>query len=142
MAEKVILRQNMRLEVEFLYSNPDDPESGVYHSVEGLHEITPYGMMLFSLGECTAQVVLSYAQHHGIPLEEVEFRIEYDRIYKEDCDDCENINRYDEKIIQKLKFIGDLDEDVSNKLYKIAHQCPIEKMFEQGIKIESEHILE
>ena len=66
MTEKMIIRQNKDWQVGFWATDPNDPESEEFQPVHGLHEITPYGMMLASLGSCTAQVVLSYAQHHQV----------------------------------------------------------------------------
>lgn len=140
MAEKIIIRQNKYYEIEFWAVDPNLPGSDDYQRVGGLHEVTPNGMMLFSLAGCTAQVVLSYAAHHGISLEEVEINAIYERNYKQDCDDCENINRYEEKITQRIGFFGNLDQDEKMKLFKIAHQCPIEKMFKQGVRIDVDKV--
>ncbi len=137
MAERIIFRQNRQFEVEFLASNPRTPEELDVSPVQGLHEVTPYGMMLFSLASCTAQVVMSYAEHHQVPVEEVELDATYKRIFKEDCENCQDIDRYDEKIEESIKFTGDLAEDEERKLLRIAHQCPIQKMFEEGIEVQS-----
>jgi putative redox protein len=138
MTEKIIVRQNKSFEVGFWAVDPNQPDSDDYQPVQGLHEVTPYGMMLVSLATCTAQVVLSYAQHHGVNLDEVEFRLQYERFYQEDCENCENINQYGEKIHKAITFLGDLTEVEKMKLFRIAHQCPIEKIFKQGIEINSE----
>jgi putative redox protein len=138
MSEKIIVRQNNKYEVGFWAVDPNQPDTDEYQPVQGLHEITPYGMMLVSLATCTAQVVLPYAQHHGVDLEEVEFRLTYDRTYKEDCENCEHINEYKEEINEQITFHGELSESEKEKLFRIAHQCPIEKIFRGGITIHSE----
>jgi uncharacterized OsmC-like protein len=138
MSEKVIVRQNKNYEIGFWAVDPNQPDSDDYQPVHGLHEVTPYGMMLVSLAACTAQVVLSYAEYHDVELDEVEFHVAYERVYREDCDDCENIDRYEEAINERIKFIGNLSDAEKQKLFKIAHQCPIDKMFRQGIQINSE----
>jgi len=137
LSEKIIVRQNKHFEVGFWAVNPQDPESENYQPVHGLHEITPYGMLLVSAATCTAQVVLSYAQNHAVPLEEVEFHMAYQRDYHEDCDHCEQTNRYDERIEEEIEFFGDLDEGQKDKLFRIAHQCPIVKMVQQGLEIQT-----
>lgn len=83
MSEKVFVRQNKNFEVSFWAVNPEKPDSDDFQPVHALHEVTPYGMLLISLATCTAQVVLTYAQH-------------------------------------------------------LAHHCPIEKIYKQGIQIHSE----
>lgn len=140
MSEKVIVRQTQDYQIEFQAVHPDQPDPGDFQSVHALHEITPYGMMLVSLATCTGQVVLSYANHHGLNLQEVELRVEYDRIYKDDCDNCQQIEQYVEIISEEIRFTGDLSQEERKKLFRIAHQCPIKKIFQDGIKIEAELI--
>lgn len=137
MAERIIFRQNREFEVEFLASDPRTPEDLTVSAVRGLHEVTPYGMMLFSLASCTAQVVMSYANHHNVPVKEVELDVTYRRIFAEDCENCQEIDRYDEVIEESIAFKGDLQTQEKQKLFRIAHQCPIQKMFEEGIKVDS-----
>jgi putative redox protein len=123
--------------VEFLASDPRTPEDLGVSSVQGLHEVTPYGMMLFSLASCTAQVVMSYANHHDVPVEGVELDVTYQRIFEKDCENCQDIERYDEFIEESIAFEGDLPAEEKRKLFRIAHQCPVHKMFEAGIEINS-----
>ena len=137
MSEKVIIKQNNRYQTNFWAVDPNKPGSEEFKPVERLHELTPYGMLLASLADCTAQVVHAYAQNHGIPLREVELREVYHRNYREDCDHCEGIDRYEEHIEEQIAFQGELNEDTREKLFKIAHQCPIMKMLETNIEIES-----
>ncbi len=137
MSEKIIVRQNKDYQIEYKSVRPDQPDRGDYDPVHALHEVTPYGMLLISLASCTSQVVLSYASHHGLNLEAVEFQVDYDRIYKDDCDNCEQIDRYDEIISERITFEGNLTKNEQDKLFKIAHHCPIEKILRSGIRVES-----
>jgi uncharacterized OsmC-like protein len=142
LSEKVIVRQNKNFEVDFWAVDPNQPDSEDYQPVHGLHEITPYGMMLVSIATCNAQVVLSYAGNHGYKLDEVEFHMRYERTYQEDCDNCDQISKYEEEIYKQVKFIGDLNKSDQQKLFKISHQCPIDRIFKQGIEIQTELDLE
>ena len=135
MTEKIHFWQNKDFQVQFQAADPRQPESGEMNPVQGLHEITPYGMMLFSLAGCTAQVVLSYASHHGIDLDAVEMELTYERDHQKDCENCEEIDRYREHITGDIRFNGDLDQEQRQKLLRISRQCPIEKMFAEGIPI-------
>lgn len=136
MSEKIRLTQNQDYEVEFLAADPHQPDAEELAAVHGLHEITPYTMMLFSLAGCTAQVALGYAAHHEIDLEEVEIELAYQRDYQEDCENCEEIEKYQEEIEGEILFKGELSENQRQKLLQIARQCPIEKMYEHGIPIQ------
>jgi uncharacterized OsmC-like protein len=138
MSEKIIVRQNKNDEIGFWAADPNKPDADDYQPVHGLYEVTPYGLMLISLASCTAQVVFAYAQHHNVALAEVELQLAYERIYREDCDDCENIDHYEEAIHERIQFSGDLSATEKQRLFRIAHQCPINKMYQRGIEINSE----
>jgi putative redox protein len=97
-------------------------------------------MLLSSLGGCTAIVLNTYAQNHQVDLHEVELRLRYKRVFKEDCENCEHIERFDEQIDQELVLSGDLSDDERQKLSYIAKQCSIHKMMEAGVEIHSQLI--
>jgi putative redox protein len=127
MSERVIVRMNNRFETGFWSSNLNQPESEDFQPVQGLHELTPYGMLLASVASCTAQVVLTYAQHHDIPLKEVELHQAYQRNYQEDCDNCEDIDRYDERIQEQIAFVGDLDAGQRESSSRLLTNAPLPK---------------
>ncbi|MGW8251396.1 MAG: OsmC family protein [Anaerolineales bacterium] len=137
MSEKVIVRQNANFEFGIWAVDPNQPDSDEFEPVVHIFELTPYGMMLAANAACTTQVVFSYAQHHGVNLEMMEILVEYERHFKEDCENCEGIDRYEEHLEENMSFIGDLTADEREKLFHIAHQCPIHKMYENGIEIRS-----
>lgn len=137
MAEHLILRQNHDFETEFLSMDPHQPESEEFKPVTNLHELTPYGLFLAGLAGCTAIVLHTYAQNHGLNLKEVELRLTYDRVFAEDCEDCEEIERYTEQIDEEIVLVGELDEREREKLFLVSKQCPIHKIVEDGIEVHS-----
>lgn len=140
MPEHVIVNQKSNFEIAFLAADPeaDEGEEGAKpRPAHHIHELTPYGMMLASLGACTTIVLHTYAHHHDVDLDEVEIRLRYKRVFAEDCEDCEEIDRYEERIQEEMTFRGDLAEAEREHLFHIAKQCSIYKMFKDGIKIES-----
>jgi uncharacterized OsmC-like protein len=138
MAEYLVVRQNSRFEIEFLASDPHDAESDELQPVVHIHELTPYTLLLASLGACTTIVLHTYAQHHEVDLQEVESRLRYERVFQDDCDNCEEIDRYEEQIDQELALTGDLTEEERQRLFQISKQCSIHKMLEAGIEIRSQ----
>jgi putative redox protein len=94
-------------------------------------------MLLASLGSCTAIVLHTYAQHHDVALQEVELNLSYEREFREDCENCEGIEKYQEHIQEEIQLSGDLTTAEHDKLMHIAHQCSIYKMLESGIEIDS-----
>lgn len=137
MSEKVVVRQKSTYETEFWAADPETPESDKLNHVTHVQDLTPYGMLLAGLASCTAVVVNTYAQYHGVRLNEVELSAEYERTFKEDCKHCEEISGYDEQISLDISFKGNLSPEDHKKLFKISLQCPIHKIFKSGIKIQS-----
>lgn len=137
MTEKVYIRQDRNFQTEYRATDPQDESSDDFRGISQLHQLTPYGMLLASLGGCTAIVVNTYANHHEVPLEEIELQLLYRRRFKEDCENCETIDRYDDHIYQDVTLHGDLSEDQRKKLFQIAQMCSIHKMMEQGVTIDS-----
>jgi uncharacterized OsmC-like protein len=135
MGEKVVVRQRNNFETDFRAHDPETPESGELFPVRHIQDLTPYGMLLASLGSCTAVVVNTYAQYHGLDLDEVELVAEYERVFKDDCEHCEGISRYTESINLGISFRGKLTQQQEEKLFKISLQCPIHKMLKNGIEV-------
>lgn len=138
MSEKVIVRQDSDFMIEFQAVDPEKPDSDEFEPVHHLHGLTPYGMLLASLGSCTTIVLHTYAQYHDIDLQEVKVRLQYERAFQEDCENCEEIEKYEEQIQEKIALAGDLSSKERKKLLHIAHQCSINKMLQQGITVQSE----
>jgi putative redox protein len=138
MAESIYVRQSITLETLFQASF-SGTEADI-RTVEQLHELTPYGMMLASLGSCTAMVVNTFAQNHDYPLEEVGIRLKYERTFKEDCENCTEIDRYEETIYEEIEFFGSLTDQQRSRLAQVAHLCPIYKMFKRGVEIQTQII--
>jgi len=137
MGERVIVRQNSEFETEILALDPHNPEDEQFYPVEDVRHLTPYGMLLSGLGACTAIVLHTYAQHHEVDLREVELRLEYDRIFAEDCEDCEEIQEYEEQIDEEITLAGELVPEEHKRLLRVSRYCPIHKILSQGIKVHS-----
>jgi putative redox protein len=137
MPEKVVVHQNKSFQTEFKAANPEEEISAPLKSVMHLHALTPYGMLLASLGACTAIVLNTYAQNHDIPLDAVTVEAEYDRVFSEDCENCDEETEYEEIIREGLKFEGDLDEKDLKRLHQVARFCSIRQMLEKGIQVKT-----
>jgi uncharacterized OsmC-like protein len=135
MPERIVITQKSNFETSFLSLDPEAPQTGELHPVKNVQDLTPYGMLLASLGSCTAVVVNTYAQYHRLDLNEVQLTVEYQRTFREDCEHCEEIDKYEEQISMDLHFEGNLMPKDREKLFKISLQCPIHKMLKKGIKV-------
>ena len=76
-----------------------------------------------------------YANRKKIALDDVEIRLQHERVHAEDCIDCDkNL----ERITRRIKLIGDLDEDQRQRLLEIADRCPVHRTLENDPQIVSE----
>ena len=137
MAERVIVKQDRQFRTQFLAADPEDIHSNVFETIEDIHQLTPYGLLLSSLASCTALVMHTFAQNHDIGLKEVEMHMSYQRVFREDCEDCDEEKEYNEEIRERILLKGDLGAAEREKLLLVAHFCPIYKMMKEGIPITS-----
>jgi uncharacterized OsmC-like protein len=135
MSEKVIIRQKNNYETTYQSLDAEEPRSKKPRPVLSISELTPYGMVLAGLGTCTAFVVNTYAEHHGLHVDAVTLKLEYGRSFKEDCDHCEEIDKYEDDIEMAVSFEGDLSREEREKLFKISLRCPVHRMLKSGIKV-------
>jgi uncharacterized OsmC-like protein len=138
MSEKVVIHQKSNYETEFWSLDPEAPDSTELHPVRRIEDLTPYGMLLASLGSCTAVVVNTYARYHKIALDAVDMSVDYQRTFRKDCENCEKISQYEEQINVEISFKGNLTPEQHEKLAKISLQCPIHKMLKHGIEVKSQ----
>lgn len=137
MGERIVISQDRSFVTTIQAADPHDPVSDDLHEVHHVHELTPYGMLMASLGSCTGIVLHTYAQHHGIDLQEVSFDLHYDRIFAEDCAECEGIETYRERIDEAISLSGDLTARDRERLYAVSHHCPIHKILTGGMEVDS-----
>ena len=137
MSERVVVYQDRSFRTEFRASDPNDEESDELETVMHLHNLTPYGMLLASVASCTAIVVNSYANHHDIPLKGITVDASYDRVFAEDCEDCDEDEQYEEIIHEKIDFEGDLNEKQLQRLHQVAKACSVRRLLESGIRVKS-----
>jgi putative redox protein len=138
MAEIVVVRQNSKFETEFLAADTEaqDEAGRDLHHVHAIHELSPYGLLLVSLGACTAILLHSYAQNHSVKLQEVEMRMTYGRVFAQDCKECEEKDKYAEGIDAEVGFVGGLSPAERDKLFLISQHCPVHKILRNGIQTE------
>jgi uncharacterized OsmC-like protein len=138
MAETVVVRQNNKLETEFLAADTEasDPAERDLQPVHAIHELSPYGLLLVSLGACTTILLHSYAKNHNVKLQEVEMRMTYGRVFAQDCKECEETAKYTERIDAEVRFVGELSPAERNKLFLISQHCPVHKIVHSGIRTE------
>jgi len=142
MAEKIIVRMKTDLKREVWAPDPGDPESDDIRPVENLNGLTSYGMLMAGLGTCTALLLHTYARHHRLTLDEVEFVIQYRRVFAKDMEIYDQIIKFDEYIEQEIILTGELTPGERDRLFVIADRCPVNRMLKEGIDVKSTLIRE
>jgi uncharacterized OsmC-like protein len=127
--DKVIVQQDREFRVAIHSQSEGEAD---LHQVTHIHELTPYTMLLVSVGLCTTVVLHSYAQHHDVALDLAEVTVTY---HREEQRDAKSGKPYMEWIEETVQLEGALSEDQHVRLERVAHQCSIRKMLEAGIEV-------
>ena len=96
---------------------------------------TPYDFLLYALGSCICMTVRMYADRKKWDMEELKVTLTQDRVYHEDCSECESTTGYIHVIHKKIIIEGNLDEGQIARLVEIANKCPVHKTLTHEILI-------
>lgn len=110
----------------------DEPESVTGGNDAGPD---PYGLLLGSLGACTAMTLRMYARHKKIDLEDVTVHLKHDRIHAKDCEDCETSEGRIDEITREITVTGELTDEQKQRLVEIAEKCPVHRTLTSETKI-------
>jgi len=95
----------------------------------------PYELLLGALGSCKSMTVSLYARRKGWPLRNVDVRLSHQRVYKKDCEDCEDKNGMLDRVEVTLSLDGDLSTEQRARLMEISEHCPVHKTLMGDIQI-------
>jgi uncharacterized OsmC-like protein len=135
MMDKIIVLQSNSSETFFWTPDPQTPEPDDLRPVEQIDALTPNGMLLASLGSCTAATLHTYAQHHGLDLEYVELHLQYGDLSAEGRESNQENGNATGQIEEKLFLYGELSKQDHERLISVAHQCTIHRMLLGGMYI-------
>jgi putative redox protein len=88
---------------------------------------SPYELLLMALGACTSMTINMYATRKKWALEQVVVRLRHERVYADDCVNCEDPKSKIDRIWCSIELIGALDEAQRSRLIEIAKQCPVHR---------------
>jgi uncharacterized OsmC-like protein/alpha/beta superfamily hydrolase len=97
--------------------------------------MSPYELLLASLGACTAMTIRMYADRKALPLDRVSVRLHHEKIHAEDCADCETREGRIDEIERTIELTGDLDDAQRQRLLEISEKCPVHRTLHSEIKI-------
>jgi uncharacterized OsmC-like protein len=135
MADHEAVTVRMQPDYSTVYEALRPPDDGTPAEVDGIHQLTPYGMVLAGIGTCTGMLLQSYAAVKRFPLAEVRITLRYGRDARRDCLDCPEIETGKERIEVALEFSGELAEEQRQRLREIAHRCPVARLVNDGTPV-------
>ncbi len=112
----------------FIADEPDDVDG------EDLGP-TPYELLLWALGSCTAMTLLMYARRKGWDLAEISVHMTHDRAHAVDCDEAAGEGGKIELIKREISVRGQLSDEQQQRLLEIAARCPIHRTLSSTPKV-------
>ncbi|MGB9376986.1 MAG: OsmC family protein, partial [Mycobacteriales bacterium] len=98
----------------------------------------PYDLLLSALGACTSITLRMYAQRKGWDVGRIAVTLRRDRVYAEDCANCETSDGRLERIVREITIEGDLTADQRHSLLSIADRCPVHRTLHSEVVIETD----
>jgi len=91
--------------------------------------MSPYELLLASLGACTAMTLKMYVERKGLPVTDIEVHLTFEKIKPEDCEGCspEEINGRDlvHHISRLIYVTGVVTSEQQDRLRYVASRCPV-----------------
>jgi putative redox protein len=103
---------------------------------------SPYELLLMALGSCTSMTINMYAARKKWTLDQVVVRLRHERVYADDCVNCEDPKSKIDRIWCSIHLAGELDEAQRNRLIEISKQCPVHRTLTNKIDIRTELVAE
>ena len=101
---------------------------------------SPYEYLNAALAACTVMTLKMYAERKQWDLQEVFVYISHSRQHSDDLNIQVDKPKYLDHISKKLKFIGNINEEQSQRLKEIASRCPVHKTIASEVIFETKVI--
>lgn len=99
---------------------------------------SPYDFLLTALGACTSMTIRMYANLKKMPLTGISVSLSHEKIYAQDCENCEKSGAKMDHIIRKIELTGTLTQEQRDRLLDIANKCPVHRTLTSIVSITTE----
>ena len=132
MDEYLQIRQDFEFRTVFYKQIPGNHANhGRLVMVNRFQQLTPFQMLLGSLGVCTGILLHSYAQERQIDLKMLIFRLTYSHEKIQTGNDVLDL------IEQTISYSGSLSEEENDRLEAVSRHCAVHHILQKGIQIET-----
>ena len=97
--------------------------------------LSPYDLLMASLGACTSMTIRMYAERKSIPLDRVRIVLRHQKIHAADCADCETKGGRIDRVDRVVELTGALDPAHRQKLLEIADKCPVHRTLHSEVSV-------
>lgn len=98
---------------------------------------SPYDFLLCALGACTSMTLRMYAERKQLPLQHVEVELSHKKIHAADCDRCETASGRIDRIVRRIRLVGDLETGQRQRLLEIADRCPVHRTLHSEVVVDT-----
>jgi putative redox protein len=81
-----------------------------------------------------------YANRKKLALEDINIRLNHERIHSDDCSDCDGLSGKIERITREIELKGDLTEAQRKRLIEIADRCPVHLTLENDLVVRTHEV--
>lgn len=86
---------------------------------------TPYDLLCGALASCTSITLRLYANRKKWHVTRIRVEVKHDKVYKKDCETCDEPKKKTDRFERKITLEGDLDEKQKERMIQIANKCPV-----------------
>lgn len=99
---------------------------------------TPWGLLMAALGACTTITLRMYADRKEWPLQEIGVRLQHEKLKAVGQPKSGGEAPKTDEVRQTVELVGPLDAEQRQRLFEIAHRCPVHRALEVGIAMPME----
>lgn len=91
--------------------------------------MSPYELLLASLGACTAMTLKMYVDRKSLPITDIEVHLTFEKIKPEECEGCSPDEIADRALIHHISRLiyitGEATPEQLDRLRYVASRCPV-----------------